>query len=262
MNSKSGRLEDITQATEESTKTEDSSSGHPKHFIILVRHGERCDDPEREIVGENDSAEPSVKFDCHLTDKGRRQAFQTGEYIKECVIEQNKLKIKSSDIKIFSSPFLRCIQTASEICEGLGYNIPGITLDDRFGEFLMKSWFDSVEKPLSHLTLNHIKHSSFQKKYLGREGRFKFTRFYGKDGIPTAADVKVAEEDKDNEMMVMESNSEIKYPETYSDMYYRYSGVVNQVIYQEFFENAEEIQDKSKIVIIVSHGFSFDPFIN
>ena len=241
---------------------ESLKSGHPKHFIILVRHGERSDDPEREILSENDRLEPQVKFDCHLTDKGSKQAFQTGEFIKEQIIEANNLDFTSSDIKVFTSPFLRCIQTVSEIIDGMGYKVPNITINDRLGEFLLKSWFDSIEKPLAHLTINHVKHSKFQQNYLGKESKFKFTRFYGQDATPNEFDSNVVEEDPENCVTAMESNTVIKYPETYSDMFYRYSGIINEIIYQEFFENAEEISQKSKIVLIVSHGFSVDPFIN
>ncbi|CAI2377121.1 unnamed protein product [Moneuplotes crassus] len=239
--------------------TEELKDGHPKHFIILVRHGERTDDPEREV--QLDTDEPEVKYDCHLTDKGKNQAFQTGEFIKESIIGQNRLKIFPSDIKVFTSPFLRCIQTAHNVIKGLDYKIPDITIDDRLGEFLMKSWFDGIEKPLAHLTIDHMKHSYFQKKYLGEEKMLGFTRYYGKDATPTSEDL-VAEEDEQESFNKMESNSEIKYPETYSDMYYRYSGFFNHIIYQEFFENTEEVENRSKIIILVSHGFSFDPFIN
>lgn len=242
--------------------TENDKSGHPKHFIILVRHGERCDDPEREIIADIDRMEPIVRFDCHLTEKGRKQAFQTGEFIKDHIISMNKLNITNSDIKVYTSPFLRCIQTMDGILDGLGYTIPNITIDDRFGEFLMKSWFDSIERPLSHLTINHTKHSKFQETYFGREDKYKFTRFYGRDMTPIDLDVNADEEGSNNIVTNMESNTAIKYPENYSDMYYRYSGVINEVIYQEFFENGAEISQKSKIVIIVSHGFSFDPFFN
>ena len=233
--------------------------GHPKHFIILVRHGERSDDPEREVQSENDSKDPDVKFDWHLTDKGSQQAFLTGKFIQENVIGQNKLKILPSDIKIFSSPFLRWIQTASAIANGLDSKIPNITIDDRLSEFLLKSWFDGVDRPLNHLTINHVKNSTFQKKYLGEEDKVKLTRFYGKDATPTEDDINIEEEESG--ICQMESNTWIRYPETYSDMFYRYSGFLNNIIYQEFFENAEELNARSKIIILVSHGFCTEPFL-
>jgi broad specificity phosphatase PhoE len=258
LNIKEGQMNEESLTSDNTKCTEEIKDGHPKHFIILIRHGERSDDPERELRSDIDSTEPEVKFDCHLTDKGMKQAVKTGEFIKESVIGQNRLKIKSCDIKVFSSPFLRCVQTASGICQGLGFKIPEITLDDRLGEFMMKSWFQSVERPLAHLTLNHVKNSTFQRKYLGGEGKYKLTRYYGKDATPNDGDVNV----EDEAINIMESNTEIKYPETYSDMYYRYSGFINNIIYQEFFENPDEISSKSKVTILVSHGFAFDPFIN
>lgn len=265
MNSNSGKLEDInnemSKENEETKHSESADVGHPKHFIILVRHGERSDDPERDIKSENDANEPKVKFDWHLTDKGRNQAFQTGEFIKQAVIEGNNIKLKSSDVKIFWSPFLRWIQTASELVDGLGYSIQNITIDDRLWEFMLKSWFEGIEKPLNHLTINHFNQSKFQKNYLGKESKFKFTRYYGKDGTPQDSDLN-NETENSNDLVLMESNIEIKYPESYSDMYYRYSGIINEVIHQEFFENAKEISDKSKVIILISHGFCFDPFIN
>jgi broad specificity phosphatase PhoE len=263
MEGKTGKLEDInsSEMNEGTKSTTETNDYHPKHFIVLVRHGERSDDPERDVDSLNDYAEPEVKFDWHLTDKGRKQAFKTGEYLKSSVFDQNGLKLKSSDIKVFTSPFLRCIQTASEICKGIEHSIQEIIIDDRLGEFLMKSWFDGVEKPLAHLTINHVKQSKFQQKYLGKENLYKLTRLYGKDATPTAEDVNVFEDDECG-VTSMESNSTIKYPETYSDMFYRYSNFINEVIYQEFFEKPEVVSNRSKVVILVSHGFSFDPFIN
>lgn len=141
-------------------------------------------------------------------------------------------------------------------------SIPEITIDDRLSEFLMKSWFDGVEKPLNHLTINHFKQSKFQEKYLGKENKFKFTRFYGKDATPTEEDVNALEDDEANNVTKMESSTAISYPETYSDMFYRYSGFINQIIYQEFYENPDTVDSRSKVIILVSHGFSTDPFIN
>lgn len=242
-----------------STPSEPIKDGHPKHFIILIRHGERTDDPERSVQLSSD--EPEVKYDCHLTQVGQEQAFTTGEYIKTNVIEQNRLKIYPSDIKIISSPFLRCQQTAHGVVQGLGFGTSEITLDDRLGEFLMKSWFDGIERPLSHLTIDHMKHKEFQKRYFGSESELKVTRYYGKDAVPTEDDL-VTEEKEGQGFEKVEGSTEIKYPETYSDMFYRYSGIFNSVIYKEFFEKTEEVENRSKIIILVSHGFSFDPFIN
>ena len=185
----------------------------------------------------------------------------TGEYIRQAVIEGNKIKLKDSDVKVFWSPFLRCIQTMSELVDGLGFLVQNVNIDDRLGEFMLKSWFEGVEKPLSHLTINHIKQKKFQADYLGKESKFKFTRYYGKDATPDETDVNV-EDEKGYDLVWMESNKSIKYPETYSDMYYRYSEFINEIIHQEFFENAKDIWNKSKLVILISHGFSFDPFIN
>lgn len=40
-------------------------------WMISVRHGERVDDPEREILKPSiDNVESAIKFDCHLTAKG------------------------------------------------------------------------------------------------------------------------------------------------------------------------------------------------
>jgi len=59
-----GEAHSSNDNSNEATKcTEDAKDGHPKHFIIIVRHGERSDDAERDIKTDIDSQDPHVKFD-------------------------------------------------------------------------------------------------------------------------------------------------------------------------------------------------------
>lgn len=53
--------------------------------------------------------------DPHLTQRGKLQAFAAGQKIEE-LIEPRGIK----KIKVVSSPFIRCLQTAQEVCRKLG----------------------------------------------------------------------------------------------------------------------------------------------
>ena len=64
-------------------------------------------------------------WDPPLTPKGWIQAAKTGEYLKKLLIDEGKYKIENIIFEV--SPFVRCVQTASEITSKLGINKVQIT---------------------------------------------------------------------------------------------------------------------------------------
>ena len=76
-------------------------------MLVLVRHGERADDSQAEAP-----PYPPPDFDPPLTSKGRQQAFKSGQVLKH--------SLKPTSVRILSSPFLRCLETAINIAKGLG----------------------------------------------------------------------------------------------------------------------------------------------
>ncbi|OMJ85993.1 hypothetical protein SteCoe_12561 [Stentor coeruleus] len=95
-------------------------------IFAVLRHGQRADYaiPDRPYL---------VRDDPPLTERGMRQAEIAANKIYEVIGDID-------DIYLISSPFLRCIETASKIASIKG--IP-IHIDERFCETLLKKYFDS-----------------------------------------------------------------------------------------------------------------------
>ena len=79
-------------------------------YILLIRHGERGD--HQSLFIGNDF---KFSLDPELTQKGIDDARITGEYLKKEYIDKKKFQT----IKIFSSPFIRCMQTAGQIAKAI-----------------------------------------------------------------------------------------------------------------------------------------------
>ena len=87
-------------------------------YIILARHGERIDDVHKVTDEERQLWKPyDFELDIPLSVNGHLMAQTTGQTISQRV---SSLLLNSSDIKVYSSPYVRCIQTALGIVKGLG----------------------------------------------------------------------------------------------------------------------------------------------
>ena len=69
---------------------------NPKHFIAVIRHGERAD----RVPG----AKVENKEDPLLTEQGIKQADMTGKYLKKYFKDNN---LNFSKVIIETSPFIR-----------------------------------------------------------------------------------------------------------------------------------------------------------
>ena len=134
-------------------------------MIALLRHGERADDAEAKYEG----PEIFVDYDPPLTQKGKQQAFTSGQLIREKMFSPNcgsdfdsALEgwqgAEISSIEIITSPFLRCLQTARYLSEGMGLKAEKVCLKVEWimGEYMAPSFFTSWQgegSPLKGLTL-------------------------------------------------------------------------------------------------------------
>lgn len=76
-----------------------------KRKLVLVRHGERLDD--RYMVSDEERARTTVlnDLDIPLSLNGKNQAVLTGKQIAKQLSDCDK----KEQIRIYSSPYLRCI---------------------------------------------------------------------------------------------------------------------------------------------------------
>ena len=84
-----------------------------ERYVFIVRHGERADFAKLLGLVKNTENIPNLA-DPPLTPKGIEQARATGQFIKTMLgeIEEESGK-KFDEIVIESSPFARCVSTAS-----------------------------------------------------------------------------------------------------------------------------------------------------
>lgn len=75
-----------------------------KEELIIIRHGR-----SKQNVGE------SFNMDDGLTDFGKRQAFNVGRYLRDVM----KLPTKTLSPDFYTSPFLRCLETARQVQHGM-----------------------------------------------------------------------------------------------------------------------------------------------
>ena len=94
--------------------------------VWVVRHGQRIDqyDGDWWLTAER-------PHDPYLTELGEQQATAAGEAL---------VRASARVDVIYSSPFLRCVQTAARCAKALG--ISKIRIEPGLGELLMADWFD------------------------------------------------------------------------------------------------------------------------
>lgn len=96
--------------------------------VYVVRHGERADvDPLWINAHPNESQDPS------LTELGLKQAAATANFIKSLIAGRS--------CAIYSSPFLRCLETAAELCKTI--EVSPLYVHKGLAEFYSPMYFTS-----------------------------------------------------------------------------------------------------------------------
>lgn len=145
----------------------------PLLCLFIVRHGERADDVARADGAAAEWKKTAERpHDPPLTERGRKQARATGEAIWRLLTTNESLVIPPHDpsslgdcgmflanrvhggeappaddptVVIWSSPFLRCVQTSAEIAqaiaERLGRGGVGLRLEHGITEYYAKSYY-------------------------------------------------------------------------------------------------------------------------
>ena len=123
-----------------------------KCFVALIRHGERAD-----YAHGKTSAVFDIDHDPPLTDKGVKQARETGVSLKKFLAEEGY-----QEVIIECSPFLRTMMTAAHIAKGLGHT--KIRVNYLFSELMASDLFWEPPLPSSALKTKEKKH--LIEKYL------------------------------------------------------------------------------------------------
>ena len=127
------------------SSAEVSDNGECSGAVWVVRHGERIDSVEKEW--KKTAARP---HDPPLTPAGFEQAAATGRALRDHRLDA-----------IYTSPFLRCVQTAKAIVEALGPDAPRIYIEPGLGEWLFTRWFSSqpVDSAMAAAALQQAHHT-------------------------------------------------------------------------------------------------------
>ena len=101
-----------------------SFSAGVEKYVYVVRHGERydCIHPEWKATAKR-------PHDPHLSAAGVKQARTTGQFIAHRTRKERGDEAMA-DIGIYSSPFLRCVQTAKAISHGYYDELHGKPVSD------------------------------------------------------------------------------------------------------------------------------------
>ncbi|CAG8469904.1 16096_t:CDS:1 [Acaulospora morrowiae] len=108
--------------------------------LFLVRHGERMDHVESSFLYTT-----PTPYDPPLTPRGKRQAEKTGAYIYDIrleTIDKDRDHQRNAEYVIYVSPFLRTVETAVGIAEGISTsqsNLPASAIKLRI-ESALAEW--------------------------------------------------------------------------------------------------------------------------
>ena len=135
-----------------------------KHYVILIRHGERSD--FKGLVPQ------FGKLDPELTKHGEEQAYTAGQILSNELFTQMKVDPKMTKIQLISSPFVRTLQTSRNVLKGIidrgVYQIsPIINVDYYLSEMVGEEFRDDYPiQSLNFLNQNDLfkeefKHETF-----------------------------------------------------------------------------------------------------
>ena len=130
--------------------------------MLVVRHGERLDDSARVSNEERQETFIQLDEDIPLSKNGKLQARQTGEYLKAKLREL--IGSEEYDLTLFSSPYVRCVQTAAGIIIGGGFTQKRILVREELSEFQFNQQADP--ELMNKLVINTLKQEDFSKAYL------------------------------------------------------------------------------------------------
>ena len=126
--------------------------------VVVARHGERLDYMSRDELGVNWTAQADRPYDPPLTEHGKEQALKLGQHLAG---ELERLGIPPITA-IYTSPFLRCLETSIFASNGLlrvtpnapmfpcaTADLPPICVEYGLSESINEAWYRSWALPNS-----------------------------------------------------------------------------------------------------------------
>ena len=124
----------------------------PKIYVIVARHGERWDYLQRDAGQGREWIESTERpWDPPLSPNGLRQATRIGQHLPTKLQELGLPPVTA----VFTSPFLRCRQTACQAVEEINHNSTAtvkVQIEHGLTESLNQSWYRSWSLPGSDTT--------------------------------------------------------------------------------------------------------------
>ena len=146
---------------------------HPNH-LVLIRHGERLDDKDTVTDLERSTTPFIYDIDTPLSLNGKQQALTTGHTLA------NLLNIgEKTSVKLYSSPYLRCVQTSERVLKGLSKDNQEIHVREELSEY--QSGEHSLRAKIEHLVINRYgeaKREDFLREYARPDAVINYPRDY------------------------------------------------------------------------------------
>lgn len=129
-------------------------------FIVVARHGERWDYIQRD-AGNNWISTAERPWDPPLSPNGLKQAKRLGEFVVKTLKDKNLPPLAAC----YSSPFLRCRQTACQAVEAINNKSGGgiadtkplkVCVENGLTESINKSWYRSWALPGADSTWGYV----------------------------------------------------------------------------------------------------------
>ena len=207
-------------------------------MFFLVRHGEKG----TKAIDENELSKVEKLYDCHLTKLGHQQATETGLYIKSKIEEliNEGVVDPHCQIKLISSPYYRCLQTAKMIAACFENRIADNTI---YVESAIEEWqsphlkIDSTNRSMRFFDSHQPeKISEVFPKNFGRKFKTNKLFDYSKPGLLIA-----------------------EFPESKDHIEERVFEYLRQI--GDFFFHGKEDRFKT-IYVLVAHGCHCDVIAN
>ncbi|KAK9685790.1 hypothetical protein K7432_015370 [Basidiobolus ranarum] len=193
-----------------------------KLTVWFIRHGERLD-----FVNSNWVYTTTTPYDPPLSDLGEKEALKTGRYLRDLAQESFDTFVKGQNktrYVIYSSPFLRCAQTAEGILQGIGSSrysetVGGIRLEPALSEWISEEYFteqipDSLISSCKETCItNNVPLNLTHKPYLNH--------------LP-------------------------EFPESYDQLTQRFNNFLERLVQQ--LEQETPITERLPTVVLVTHG--------